>query len=143
MRKARLRAFRLLTICCRHSSSNQFAPACFVCFANLSVSWLCCVVILLLARNCLLIRLIFDLLALKLSQCFAVRLFGNIWTCSRSHDFLNIFSPICVTRFSFLLFCFSELWEQQEFSHARLCFFAARNRLDVRGHRAAKYTIVC
>jgi hypothetical protein len=30
MRKARLRAFRLLTIRCRHSSSNQFAPACFV-----------------------------------------------------------------------------------------------------------------
>ena len=43
--------------------------------------------------------------------------------------FLNIFWLTCVTRFSFLRFCFSELWVQQEFSCARLCFFAARTSL--------------
>jgi hypothetical protein len=64
------------------------------------------VVILLFARNCLLICLIFDLLALKLSQCFAVRLFGNIWNCSRPHDFLNIFPTNLHNPFQFLTLLF-------------------------------------
>ena len=80
MRKARLRAFRLLNDPLgdiRALTSSLLLV--FFCFANLSVSWLCCVVILLFARNWPAFslgirfarsdftRLIFDLLALKIS----------------------------------------------------------------------------
>ena len=85
MRKARLRAFRLLNDPLgdiRALTSSLLLV--FVRFANLSVSWLFCVVLCF-------IRWIIVLLALIYSRCFLLYDYSEIiWNCSRPHDFLNI-----------------------------------------------------